>query len=394
MSGNRVDVLVLILALACQASQGDVMKLKDGRVLEGLVTDEGDAYRIEMRWGTLTFAKTEVVSVEEKPLAPASPAANPASGPSPESQPASGSSPSPAEEGPAPGSKPRLVILLDPKLGLAKDAAPNIDIVADAPVEAMVAAAPDAKDRCGFLLHVVPGTVATNAKGGPKDPNAMVAFSSAEDVELIKKEGLWGQVTVTVRYTLTLPAGGQSARSTVVRGTSAGAATQLKNVPGPIGVGPTYAIAGRLADLTEVAKARAVGDLGKSVLEELGKQFISSAPTPSAYYEQGFRFSSVHWSDDPKTAELKLRNRLPFRIRGKLLARMTWALRAGPHGRSISNAPVVAEFSLDPGQEDAIRFRIPERVILDDQRRGKGDEVPASLKDLSRVQVTELSIVP
>lgn len=72
--GMRMRCLDLGAALAalgmwCASAHADVVHLKNGNRLEGVVTAEGDAYRIESEKGVVTVKKEEVLRVEKKDYA-------------------------------------------------------------------------------------------------------------------------------------------------------------------------------------------------------------------------------------------------------------------------------------------------------------------------------------
>jgi len=57
--------VLAVFALGAPLSAGaDVVSLKDGEKVEGIVTERGDEVDVRLDFGTITFAKSEVVSIE------------------------------------------------------------------------------------------------------------------------------------------------------------------------------------------------------------------------------------------------------------------------------------------------------------------------------------------
>jgi Flp pilus assembly protein TadD len=65
----RMRLTVLAVVLLGAAAAADVVHLKDGRKIEGKVTDLGDKIRIERSFGSMTIDKTEVDRIEVKAFA-------------------------------------------------------------------------------------------------------------------------------------------------------------------------------------------------------------------------------------------------------------------------------------------------------------------------------------
>ncbi len=90
--------LLAIAMLAIPAAlAADVVVLKDGKRIEGEVTDIGDAYKVTTKYGTLTFPKGDVEAVEKEKAVPmpprpvdAPPAADPEPPPTPPDAPPAG----------------------------------------------------------------------------------------------------------------------------------------------------------------------------------------------------------------------------------------------------------------------------------------------------------------
>ncbi len=55
----------LVFAAWCATAQADIVYLDDGRKFEGVVTDEGDHYKVVTKMGPLTFGKDKVTRVEK-----------------------------------------------------------------------------------------------------------------------------------------------------------------------------------------------------------------------------------------------------------------------------------------------------------------------------------------
>ncbi len=96
---RRVAVFFL---LALGPAWADVVHLKDGRKLEGIVTDLGERLKIERRYGSVLVNKAEVLRIETKEFTEAPAPPPPAAAPRPDRLPES--SPSPlAKKRPRPG---------------------------------------------------------------------------------------------------------------------------------------------------------------------------------------------------------------------------------------------------------------------------------------------------
>lgn len=61
-----ITLAVLILAFVAVPAQADVLHLKNGGRIEGVVTERGDEYVVEHRFGTATVKKADVLRVEKK----------------------------------------------------------------------------------------------------------------------------------------------------------------------------------------------------------------------------------------------------------------------------------------------------------------------------------------
>jgi hypothetical protein len=66
---RRAAVAWLVLAALSAGTYGDRVSLKDGRTFEGAVTRSEDKIHIEMAYGQISFAASEVASIQSKPTA-------------------------------------------------------------------------------------------------------------------------------------------------------------------------------------------------------------------------------------------------------------------------------------------------------------------------------------
>jgi len=65
----RLIGVSLILCLTCSSVSADIVYLNNGGKLEGTITDQGDRFLVEHRGGSMIVNKSQIVRVEEKPLA-------------------------------------------------------------------------------------------------------------------------------------------------------------------------------------------------------------------------------------------------------------------------------------------------------------------------------------